>query len=118
MSRGRGELTPLDKRIMKTISQNINTLLEQQKVTQAELSKKTGIPKSTLTSYVKGTSLPVVTNITKIARFFGLEVSDIDPRFKQPSEIEAQLLLHFQALSVDQQQLVITYVKKIEDSNR
>lgn len=48
---------------------------------QVELSKAAGIPPSTLTGYVKGTSLPIPDNVQKIADYFELMKSDIDPRF-------------------------------------
>ncbi|HBI2077463.1 TPA: LexA family transcriptional regulator [Enterococcus faecalis] len=41
----------------------------------------TNIPKSTLTGYIKGTSTPNKGNIQKIADFFGVKKSKIDPRF-------------------------------------
>ena len=50
---------------------------------QIELSRITGIPASTLTGYVKGTSLPVPENLEKIAAFFQVAVAEIDPSIAQ-----------------------------------
>ena len=65
MARGRGKYTPNDIEIMKRISVNINELLNRTRTKQVELSKHTGIPTSTLTGYVKGTSMPNPGNVQK-----------------------------------------------------
>ncbi|WP_150818933.1 helix-turn-helix domain-containing protein, partial [Streptococcus pneumoniae] len=81
MARGRGKLTPQDKEDMKVFSANLNSILSDRNCKQAELSRATGIPPSTLTGYVKGTSLPIPGNVQKIADFFGVPKSVLDPRF-------------------------------------
>jgi len=85
MARGRGELTPHELAQMKVISENINNLLRINKCKQVDLSKATGIPPSTLTGYIKGRSLPIPGNIEKIANFFNVNKSEIDPRFSDYS---------------------------------
>lgn len=82
MTRGRGKLTPQDLEYMKIISANINRYLAEGGYRQIDLVRATNIPASTLTGYVKGTSLPIPENVQKIADFFDLFKSDIDPRFK------------------------------------
>ena len=81
MARGRGKLTPQDKEDMKVFSANLNAILSDRNCKQVELSRATGIPASTLTGYVKGTSLPIPGNVQKIADFFGVLKSTLDPRF-------------------------------------
>lgn len=83
MARGRGKYTPNDIEIIKRISVNINELLNRTRTKQVELSKHTGIPTSTLTGYVKCTSMPNPGNVQKIADFFNVEKSAVDPRFAQ-----------------------------------
>ncbi|WP_247948391.1 LexA family transcriptional regulator [Streptococcus constellatus] len=85
MARGRGKLTPQDYEYMKIVSNNINYLLETHNKKQIDIVRFTGIPASTLTGYVKGTSLPIPGNVQKIADFFGVKKSQIDPRFKSPN---------------------------------
>lgn len=87
MARGRGTLTPQDKMHMKTIAKNIAELLQERALRQIDLSKGTNIPPSTLTGYIKGTSLPIPGNIEKIATFFNVPKSTIDPRFISPSNL-------------------------------
>ena len=82
MARGRGKLTPKDIETMKIISNNIRSLLTKNDTKQVDLSRSTNIPASTITGYVKGTSLPIPGNIQKIADFFNVPKSAIDPRFE------------------------------------
>lgn len=77
----RAELTPQEIETRRIISQNFNKLLTERNVTQAQVNQHTKIPKSTITGYVKGTSTPSPGNIQKIADFFNVKKSDIDPRF-------------------------------------
>ena len=93
MARGRGKASPQDKEALRIISEKIRELLKEQGKKQIELSRITGIPASTLTGYVKGTSLPVPENLEKIAAFFQVAVAEIDPRLRNDfvvidSEIE------------------------------
>lgn len=81
MARGRGKLTPQDLEDMKKVSANINKYMSEQNKKQVDIVRSTGIPASTLTGYVKGSSLPIAGNVQKIADFFGVLKSDIDPRF-------------------------------------
>lgn len=50
-------------------------------VRQIDLHNSTGIPKSTITGYVKGTSLPTAGNLQKMADFLNIRKSQLDPRF-------------------------------------
>ena len=81
MARGRGKLTPKDLEYMKIISNNISKLIKECNYKQIDLSKSTGIPPTTLSGYISGTSLPIAGNVQKIADFFHVQKSDIDPRF-------------------------------------
>ena len=77
--RGRSIRSLVEYARMKEISKNINILLCDMGVKQIDLSKKTNIPPSTLSGYVKGTSLPIPGNIEKLAQFFRVNKSEIDP---------------------------------------
>ncbi|WP_379946421.1 LexA family protein [Enterococcus devriesei] len=84
----RGELTPQEIENRKKISANINKLIKEKNVSQVDIHNHTKIPKSTLTGYVKGTSTPNPGNVQKLADFFNVKKSEIDPRFKpMPSNV-------------------------------
>lgn len=129
MARGRGKYTPNDIEIMKRISININELLNRTRTKQVELSKSTGIPTSTLTGYVKGTSMPNPGNVQKIADFFNVEKSAVDPRFAQNTistdaptlatkedaiDIEKALKLNTTAISYDGIELTEDEKEKVD----
>ncbi|HEL1790681.1 TPA: helix-turn-helix transcriptional regulator [Streptococcus suis] len=101
MVRGRGKLTPQEIELMSVISTNINRYLTEQNKKQIDLSRGTGIPPSTLTGYVKGTSLPIPGNVQKIADYFGLKKSDIDPRFKSTIPSSAPKTVSDEVLRLD-----------------
>ncbi|WP_057491073.1 XRE family transcriptional regulator [Streptococcus orisasini] len=82
---GRGKLTPQDLEDLKVISSNIQRLLEESGMKQSQLASILNIPKSSFNEYVKGRTLPKAGNIQKIADYFGLKKSDIDPRFSKKS---------------------------------
>ncbi|HEU6239760.1 TPA: helix-turn-helix transcriptional regulator [Streptococcus pneumoniae] len=119
MARGRGKLTPQDKEDMKVFSANLNSILSDRNCKQAELSRATGIPPSTLTGYVKGTSLPIPGNVQKIADFFGVPKSVLDPRFvtnnsmvDEPSSNTSSIQTIYDQLEDDRQKKVVTYAER------
>ena len=121
MARGRGKLTPQDKEDMKVFSANLNAILSDRNCKQVELSRATGIPASTLTGYVKGTSLPIPGNVQKIADYFGVLKSTLDPRFaSEDSSIEitpttSPIQTIYDQLEPPGQRKVITYAEKLRD---
>ena len=122
MARGRGKLTPQDKEDMKVFSANLHSILSDRNCKQAELSRATGIPPSTLTGYVKGTSLPIPGNVQKIADFFGVPKSVLDPRFvtnnsmvDDSSSNTSSIQTIYDQLEPNGQRKVITYAEKLRD---
>lgn len=78
----RTELTPQDKEYKKIISSRLNNLLNSSGRKQIDITRQVGIPASTLTGYFKGTRLPSPQNVAKLAEYFNVDKSAIDPRFK------------------------------------
>ena len=125
MARGRGKLTPQDKEDMKVFSANLNSILSDRNCKQAELSRATGIPPSTLTGYVKGTSLPIPGNVQKIADFFGVPKSVLDPRFvtnnsmvDDTSSNTSQIQSIYDQLEPPRQGKVLTYAERQLDEQK
>ena len=123
MARGRGKLTPQDKEDMKVFSANLNAILSDRNCKQVELSRATGIPASTLTGYVKGTSLPIPGNVQKIADYFGVLKSTLDPRFASedsyietiPQPATSPIQSIYDQLEPNGQRKVITYAEKLRE---
>lgn len=95
----RTELTPQDKEYKKIISSRLNDLLSRSGRKQIDITRSVGIPASTLTGYFKGTRLPSPKNVEKLAEYFNVEKSDIDPRFgRDPMEDDEKPLTRNQKL--------------------
>ncbi|MFQ9597977.1 MAG: helix-turn-helix domain-containing protein [Streptococcus sp.] len=114
MARGRGKASPQDKEALRIISEKIRELLKEQGKKQIELSRITGIPASTLTGYVKGTSLPVPENLEKIAAFFQVAVADIDPRLRNDFVvIDSEIERLYKQLDEGNQENLLSYGKSL-----
>ena len=85
----RSELTPREKEYKRIVANRLSNLLSDKGAKQVDISNQTGIPTSTLTGYFKGTSLPSPGNVQKLADFFGVLKSDIDPRFESSKDDSA-----------------------------
>lgn len=73
---------PQDKDNRIQFSNKLRGLLNLRNKKQIDLHRDLGIPKSTITGYVKGTSLPSPETSQKIADYFNVPRSELDPRFK------------------------------------
>lgn len=98
----RTELTPKDIEYKKLISSRLQSLLSRNNTKQVDIHKTTGIPASTLTGYFKGTTLPSPGNVQKLADFFGVVKSDIDPRFETETEPKKEI-------DLDDDDVIFTY---------
>lgn len=80
----RSELTPFEIQLREIISKNLKNAMGD--MTQGELSKKSGVPASTISGYIARRSSPSPGNIQKLADSLGVKKSDLDPRFLQQKE--------------------------------
>lgn len=106
--------SPQDKENKQFFSAKFNELLSLYNKKQVDVHRDLNIPKSTITGYVKGTSLPTMGNLQKIADYFGVLKSDIDLRFKNKDDasddgLEFHLLSNFSKLQKNRQQNVVAY---------
>lgn len=83
--------TPFQEELRKIVSANLNRFMDNRGWNQIELSEKSGIPKSTINGYIKGTSLPTPGNSEKLAKALNVEKDKIDPRFKE--DVSADLVI-------------------------
>ena len=120
----RTELTPQDKEYKKVISATLNELLQLSGKKQIDITRQTGIPASTLTGYFKGTRLPSPVNVQKLADFFNVLKSDVDPRCKKISEsdtdgLRIRLLSKYEKLNTENKKKVVDYAdNKLKDQKR
>lgn len=88
MVRGRSGLTPQEEQLKKVIASNIKKYLLSNNKKAVELQRGTGISQSSVSEYINAKTLPSAGNTQKIADFFGILKSDIDPRYKDGYSIE------------------------------
>lgn len=85
----RGMHTEFEMQLRRAIANNLKRLLSINKMSQRQLSLKTGIPTSTISDYVNARSLAVPGNIEKMARALGVSKEEIDPSF---GDVEAPVM--------------------------
>ena len=118
MARGRGKATPQEKEAMEFVSTKIRQLLDENNLKQSHLADKLDIPRSSFNEYVRGNALPRPGNVQKIADYFGLLKSDIDPRFKTEKQEDvddsliSQINTKVARLHKARQKKVLTYTDK------
>lgn len=96
--------SPQDLKNREFFSENLNRIMKEKNIRQVDLHNALGIPKSTLTGYVKGRSMPTAGNLQKLADFLHVKKSDLDPRF-----------LHNNLNEIARHELSEFYKKLIED---
>ncbi len=79
----RNKLSPLDIKAREDISANLKRLAHGR--TQQQISDDTGIPVSTLSGYFTKRSTPNAGTVQKLADYFRVNKSDIDPRYGSTS---------------------------------
>lgn len=85
----RTKYTPQDKKNMTIVASNIKRLMSSRGLTQTALSDILDIPNSTLSGYLNEVSLPNAGNVQKLADFFNIKKSQLDPRFSNPDSISS-----------------------------
>lgn len=84
-SKGRGKLSDDELIRRKEIADRLNALKSNSGLTQIEISSGSGVPQNTLSRYLNGKSTPKDIYLQKLADFFRVPVSDIDPRQTTPT---------------------------------
>lgn len=116
--------SPQDDKNKLYFSNKLNELLNLNNKKQIDLHRDLKIPKSTITGYVKGTSLPTMGNLQKIADYFNVLKSDIDLRFKTVNDstedgLKLSLLSKYEKLNIDNKKKVVEYAdNKLKDQIR
>lgn len=62
---------------VETVGDRIKRYRKQNKMTQGELGKMLGVAFTTVSSWERGANNPLMDNITKMARLWNVNVSDI-----------------------------------------
>ena len=73
--------SPQDLKNREYFSNNLNHIMKEKGIRQIDLHNALEIPKSTITGYVKGRSMPTSGNLQKLADYLGVKKSYLDLRF-------------------------------------
>ncbi|MGT2626915.1 helix-turn-helix domain-containing protein [Streptococcus vicugnae] len=73
--------SPQDLKNREYFSNNLNNIMKEKGIRQIDLHNALDIPKSTITGYVKGRSMPTLGNLQKLSNYLGVKKSYLDPRF-------------------------------------
>ena len=82
--------SPQDVENREHFSNQLNKIMKSKGIRQIDISNALDIPKSTLTGYVKGRTLPNEENSKKIADLLGVPIFAIDKRFQPIPSVELQ----------------------------
>ena len=64
-------------KLLRDFGRNLEDLLNEENMSQRELSELTGINNSTISRYVAGVTMPSIANIVKIMRVLECEFEDL-----------------------------------------
>ena len=73
--------SPQDVKNREYFSNNLNRIMSEKGIRQIDIHNDLEIPKSTITGYVKGRSMPTSGNLQKLADYLGVKKSHLDLRF-------------------------------------
>lgn len=120
---GRNKLTPQEIALKKVVSSNLNNLLNNSTKKKIDINRELGIPKSTVSDYFSGKTLPSEENVIKLAKFFNVNTYDIDPRMKvsdfNNDKLRMSLLAKYEKLNTDNKKKVVEYAdNRLKDQMR
>lgn len=101
---------------MKDILKTITTYREERGWTEYQLSERSGLPQSTISSWYRKDMIPTIPSLEKICAAFGITLSqlfagDDDPVSLTPSQ--RKLLDHWSKLNEEQQEIIMTLIRKM-----
>lgn len=120
---GRNKLTPQEIALKKIVSSNLNNLLNGSAKRKIDIHRELEIPKSTVSDYFSGKTLPSEENVIKLANFFNVNTYDIDPRMKvsdfNNDKLRMSLLSKYEKLNTENKKKVVDYAdNKLKDQKR
>jgi SOS-response transcriptional repressor LexA len=90
----------------------LNHLMSVHGTKQVDLVNALDIPKTTINGYVKGTSLPNMGNLQKLADYFNTLKSDLDLRFKKDADEQIDISPVYNQLTDIRKHKVYSYAQQ------
>lgn len=101
---------------MKDILQEITRLREERNWSEYELAKRSGIERSTVSTWYSKNQTPQVQNIERVCKACGITLSQFFAEGLEPISLtpeQKEMLDNWSALSESQQQLLLAFLKSI-----
>lgn len=100
-----------NKRIM---GDNIQYYLDREGITRRDFAKAIGVPYSTLTEWINGRAYPRIDKIEIMARYFGIEKSDLVERQPDASTGDLDLFARVRKLSPEQKKVLVRIMDALD----
>lgn len=98
---------------LETISKNIQDLLDSRRISISELSDYLGISRQTMTNYLKTTSVIDSVQLSKVAQFFNVDVSQLYNSCSKPdTEMIFRTALNYNVAKTKIDEIVIDAIDK------
>ena len=106
-----------------TISEKIFKILNEIHMSQAEFSRRTGIPTQTINDWKRIGNIPSADKIMKICGALGVTPEELlseeepEPQFVDDVEIrhgDRQILIDYHSFNANQQKRLLSYMKRIK----
>ena len=115
----------MDDKIKMIFTEKLNYYLSYRDKTQADLARAMGVTTSTVSDWCNGKKMPRSDRLQAIARWLGIELSDLLTEGEAVQTFEQRmlydegvLLRHFDELSESDKQFVRDLVEKLRGGNR
>ncbi|MBO5287534.1 MAG: helix-turn-helix transcriptional regulator [Clostridia bacterium] len=93
----------------------INELLEEYGWTMYQLSKKAGIPQSTLSNLFIRNNAPTIPTLEKLCDAFGITLGEFFSKKTDLGKEESELLSHWKRLSSEAREALLKLIKELCD---
>ena len=113
---------------MEEVRVRLKELLSAFNISQADMVRKTGIPKSCMSTYFSGKRLPKQSAIDKISRAYRINPAwimgyDVPMSLPAPSqqeldaELDARLLTLIHSLNADDRKIILSIIERLSNTD-
>ena len=98
------------------ILERIRTLRVERNWTEYQLSEKSGIPQSTISTWFRKQNLPTISSLEKICYAFDITLSDFfreETKYNNLNENQIKLIRNFYKLNKAQQESLLVFLEQL-----
>ena len=94
--------------------ERLKSKIDESFETRADFAKAIGVPYSTLTEWINGRAYPRIDKIEIMARYFGIEKSDLVERQPDASTGDLDLFARVRKLSPEQKKVLVRIMDALD----